>query len=108
MEEREEDKDRGLWDPSPHAFPHLFCFPSPSPPPAAPHLFCSPSHLRVAVNTTVLAGMLRPMAKVSVANSTWGRNGEGGNGDYKKEGGSPAPLHCLCVPHPCPLAPSPP
>jgi len=33
--------------------------------------FWMPSHFRSAVNTTVRAGIFRPMAKVSVANSTW-------------------------------------
>lgn len=34
------------------------------------HLIPSPSNLFIAVKTTVRAGILRPMAKVSVANST--------------------------------------
>jgi len=37
--------------------------------PLATQRCCSPSHLRIAVNTTVLAGMLSPVEKVSVANS---------------------------------------
>lgn len=43
-------------------------------------LFSSPSHLRSAVNTQVRAGMLSPMANVSVLNRhcRWDRSGTGG------------------------------
>lgn len=59
--------------------------PAPTPSPLAPlaHRLLVPSNFCRSVNTTVRAGMLRPMANVSVVNSTWGSAGkeeeEGGN-----------------------------
>ena len=44
------------------------------------HLNCAPSYLRARVKATVLAGMLRPVEKVSVAKSTWWRGGRQGWG----------------------------
>ena len=52
--------------------------PLPSPCPSTePHRKWPPSNLRARVKATVLAGMLRPVEKVSVANRTWGAGGGG-------------------------------
>lgn len=55
-----------------------------------PHLFSSPSHLRRAVKTQVLAGMLRPMAKVSVLNRHCGREGREVRSNVRNAGQSDA------------------
>jgi hypothetical protein len=71
------------------AMPLLRLPPACAVPKLGPHLFSSPSHLRSAVKTHVLAGMLRPIANVSVLNrhcsSRAGRNG-GVNGTVRMVG----------------------
>lgn len=58
-----------------------------------PHRLLVPSNFCRSVNTTVRAGMFRPMANVSVVNSTWWVQGEGGG----QGGGGVSEELCWCV-----------